>query len=70
MEILRSIRMWREVRGWTQEQMAERLNVSINTYARVERGESALSWQRLEEILAVLEIDLKNLITPPRDWFF
>ncbi|RKW38442.1 MAG: XRE family transcriptional regulator, partial [Moraxella sp.] len=34
------IKELREERNWSQEQMAERLGMSKNGYAKIERGES------------------------------
>lgn len=46
----------------TQEQMAEKLNVSIKHYGGVERGIAGLSIENLIEVSNILGIDLDYLI--------
>lgn len=46
----------------TQEQMAERLNVSIKHYGGVERGQAGLSIENLIEACKILGTDLNYLI--------
>ena len=43
--------------------MAERLNMSKNGYARIERGESKLNMERLEQIAEIFSIDVIDLIS-------
>ena len=38
MNINEKIRMLRELNQWSQEEMAERLGMSHNGYAKIERG--------------------------------
>lgn len=52
-----TIRQLREQQHWTQEEMAERLGMSKNGYAKIERGESLPNLSRLEQIAAVLGVD-------------
>ena len=42
MNVNEKIRIMREVRNWTQEEMAEKLGMSHNGYAKIERGETKL----------------------------
>lgn len=37
-----------ESKEWLQEQMAEKLNMSLNGYAKIERGETKLYLDKLE----------------------
>lgn len=69
-DILQAIRRCREHQGMTQELMASKLNLSLNAYARLERGETQLHWQRLLQIVDILQIDLEKLITPPMRLIF
>ena len=46
----------------TQEQMAEKLNVSIKHYGGVERGVAGLSIENLIEVSNILGVDLDYLI--------
>lgn len=42
---------------WTQEDMAEKLDMSVNGYAKIERGESKLSLEKLEQIANIFNMD-------------
>jgi transcriptional regulator with XRE-family HTH domain len=61
-EAYEKIRFFREQKKWSQEEMAARLGISTNGYAKLERGESALSFARLKQIATVLEIELTELL--------
>ncbi len=45
----------------SQETVARRLNVSHQTYARYERGETKVSLERLYEIAGALEVSVDEL---------
>ncbi len=46
----------------TQEQMAEKLNISVKHYGSVERGQTGLSIENLIEVCNILGTDLNYLI--------
>lgn len=52
----------RELRSWSQEEMAHRLGMSTNGYAKLERGETRLNIPKLEQIAEVFDIDLSDLL--------
>lgn len=56
------IRKLREAKAWSQEQMAEKLNMSLNGYAKIERGESKIYLEKLEQIAQVFDIDVVELM--------
>lgn len=56
------IRALRELNNWSQEEMAERLNMSKSSYSRLERDESRLDLSKLEKLAAVFQIDVAELI--------
>ena len=56
------IRKVRESKAWSQEQMAEKLNMSLNGYAKIERGETKLYLDKLEQIAQVFDIDVIELM--------
>ncbi len=64
MEVPEKIRLLRETKHWTQEEMAGRLDMSVNSYARIERGESKLDFEKLERIADVFDIDVLELVNP------
>ncbi|WP_410681362.1 helix-turn-helix domain-containing protein [Avibacterium paragallinarum] len=62
MNINEKIRRVRESKEWSQEQMAEKRNMSLNGYAKIERGETKLYLDKLEQIAQILDIDVVELI--------
>ena len=64
MEVPEKIRLLRETKHWTQEEMAGRLDMSVNSYARIERGESKLDFEKLERIADVFDMDVLELENP------
>lgn len=52
----------RKMHKLTQEQMAEKLNVSVKHYGSVERGQTGLSMENLIEVCNILGTDLNYLI--------
>ncbi|STY62520.1 anaerobic benzoate catabolism transcriptional regulator [Mannheimia haemolytica] len=62
MNVNEKVRFLREARGWSQEEMAERVGLSVQGYAKIERGETQLSISRLRQICEVLNYDLLELM--------
>lgn len=62
MAIYEKIRELREAQGWTQEVMAEKMGIAVNSYSRLERGEGKLDWDKLQQIAAIFKIDLVQLV--------
>ncbi|MDP2903334.1 MAG: helix-turn-helix transcriptional regulator [Methylovulum sp.] len=57
------IRLMREERNWSQEEMAEKLNMSTTGYAKIERGESQVYLRKLEQIAEKFGVDLIELLS-------
>lgn len=55
----------RKSKGWSQEQVAESLQISQSAYARMERGESNSWANHLLTISSLFEISPEELITQP-----
>lgn len=60
--IRQNIRKLREERNITQEQMAEKLNVSKTCYAKWERGENNIRIERLVQIGQILDVGWEDLL--------
>ena len=56
------IKQIRELKNLTQEYIADRLNLSIRAYSKIEAGETQLTINRLNEISEILEIDPIELL--------
>ncbi len=52
----------REVRGWTQKSLAEKVGVSRNTIARLEVGNRRPSLQLLERLAKALKVKVGDLL--------
>lgn len=63
MKLHEKIRSMRQQQGWSQEQMADKLNMSVSGYAHIERGETDIQLSRLEQIAKVLGMDLLELLS-------
>lgn len=61
MSVHEKIRLIRETKGLTQEQLAEKLKMSPSAYGDIERGDSDIKLSRLEKIADSLEIKLSEL---------
>lgn len=57
------IRQLREAKQWTQEEMAMKLNMSTQGYAKIERGDTRSNLDRLEQISEVFGIDMVELFS-------
>ncbi|MDO4435112.1 MAG: helix-turn-helix transcriptional regulator [Cardiobacteriaceae bacterium] len=57
-----AMKEFREKEHLTQEQLAEKLGLSRNGYAKIERGESAPSLERLDEIASALGVKVIELL--------
>lgn len=61
-EIHEKIRLLRNMNQLSQEEMAIKLDMSTNGYAKIERGESNLSIERLNQIAKLFNITLMELM--------
>ena len=61
MKINEKIKHLREGKHWSQEEMAQKLNMSKNGYAKIERGETSASLGRLEQVIAALRHEIEWL---------
>ena len=58
-----NIRSIREKDGLTQEQVADYLNMSVNGYGDIERGETDIKFSRLVQISNLFDITIAELVT-------
>ncbi len=62
MQISEKLRLLRQSKNLSQEELAEQLGWGVKTYAKIERGETNVKLDKLEKIAEVLNIDLSELI--------
>ncbi len=63
MKVNEKIRLVRETHSWSQEEMADKLSMSTNGYAKIERGETRLNLPKLEQIAKIFDMDLVELLS-------
>lgn len=56
------VRKLRENQNLTQEQMAEQLHLTPSSYAKIERGETKMNIERLQQIANILNMDIKDFL--------
>lgn len=57
------LREFRTRKGFTQENVAKILEMSVGNYAHIEQGKTRVTIQKLEEIAEKLETDIFELLT-------
>lgn len=62
MAVHKKIRLMRELRNWSQEDMAEKMNLSPSGYAKIERGETKLHLEKLDKIAKIYNLELLDLL--------
>ncbi|WP_257658363.1 helix-turn-helix domain-containing protein [Parapedobacter lycopersici] len=60
--ILVRIKELRKHRGWSQSEMAERLNVALKTYQNLESGITRIDIERLGQVASILGVELIDLL--------
>ncbi|MCD0476819.1 helix-turn-helix domain-containing protein [Chryseobacterium sp. LC2016-29] len=58
------IRSYREERGFSQEELAEKLHISRSTYQRIENGETNSWINHIENICTSLNVELDDILKP------
>ena len=58
----KNIRTIRYQRGWSQEDVANRLGISIPAFSKIETGVTDINLSRLEQIANIYEINVINLL--------
>lgn len=64
------IRLMREIRQWSQEEMASKMNMSLSGYAKIERGETKLHYDKLVQIAQIFNMNLSDLVDSDKGVFF
>ena len=61
--VANKIRNLRKAKGYSQEEVAERLSISQSAYARIERGESHSWAAHLEKLSEIFEVKPEDLLS-------
>jgi transcriptional regulator with XRE-family HTH domain len=62
-QLAKRIRAFRKLKGYTQQELAELLGISIAVLGSIERGTRKPEQQHLKQISDILNIDLDELIS-------
>ncbi len=63
MKINEKIRLMRESKKFTQAKMAEKLNMSVSGYRKIETGQSKIDHHKLERCAALFDVELIELMS-------
>src|SRR3954462_2172046 len=58
----KKIRLLRHQRGWSQEDVAKRLDISIPAFSKIETGITDINLSRLEQISNLFEMTVVQLL--------
>ena len=61
-QIGEKLRRLRELKGLRQEAVAQELGMTTNGYGKIERGESSITLERLEQIASVLKLSPLDIL--------
>lgn len=59
----KKIRLLRHQKGWSQEDVAKRLDISIPAFSKIETGITDINLSRLEQIATLFEMTVVQLLT-------
>lgn len=63
MKVCEKIKFMRQIKELSQEEMAEKLGLSLNGYTNIERGHADAPLSRIKQIADVLNVDLIELLS-------
>ncbi len=70
MKLHEKIKQARKQKDWSQQETAKKINMSLNAYGCLERGETHPTLRRLEQLAQVFETDLVELVRDDDRNFF
>jgi len=59
----KKIRLLRHQKGWSQEDVAKRLDISIPAFSKIETGITDINLSRLEQIAILFDMSVVQLLT-------
>lgn len=59
----KKIRLLRHQKGWSQEDVAKRLDISIPAFSKIETGITDINLSRLEQIANLFDMSVVSLLT-------
>lgn len=59
----KNIRQLRQKKGWSQGEVAKRLNISIPAFSKIETGVTDINFSRLDQIARLFEVTTLEVIS-------
>ncbi|MFS2185507.1 helix-turn-helix domain-containing protein [Mucilaginibacter sp. Mucisp84] len=63
----KNIRALRHQHGWSQEDVANRLGISIPAFSKIETGVTDINLSRLEQIANIFDVNVVNILALDSD---
>lgn len=57
------IRQIRELKGYSQEYLAEKLGISQRAYSKIERSEIKIDWGKIQDIASIFEMEPLDIVS-------
>ena len=70
MTLVDKIRAFRTIKNYSQDNLAQMLGISLTAYAKLERGETEMSYTRLEQIAKAMEVRVVDLLNFGEQGYF
>ena len=61
--IYKNIKLIRERKGLSQQQMANKLNMVVSAYGKIERSQTQLTIERLHQIATIFEMSIADILS-------
>lgn len=68
MKIGEKIRTLRELKNLKQENMATAMGISLTAYGNLERGETPITYDKLEQIANILQVTVQDIVAMPDEF--
>ena len=63
MKFHEKIRFMRQSKNWSQEDMADKLGMSVAGYAKIEQGRTDANFSKMEQIASVFDMNIVELLS-------
>jgi transcriptional regulator with XRE-family HTH domain len=67
MNIGEKIRKIRELKNMKQQAIAKKLGMSLTAYGNIERNESSVTYEKLEQIACMLDVSVQDILNIPEE---
>ena len=57
-----NIKKFRELKNMTREEIADRLDLSVSAYGKIERNETDVTVSRIQQIAEVLQVEMSQIL--------